>query len=108
MVLKKSILLASSSLLTVAALSAPEASADSRQARYLPACSSDTSVNQIMEPKNLPDFESPSSAGAIRNSSDGTQGGTPLQADVSANFAGGDAPATDPRIGGGREIKYAR
>jgi hypothetical protein len=58
--------------------------ADSRQVRYVPAYASQPAANVMMEPKNVPDFQTSTgdSAGATRALKN--EAGTPLQADVAS------------------------
>ena len=84
---KQRTLLISSAIVSTATLGFASASwADSRNARYAPAYASEAAPNQMMEPKNLPDFQGQNSNDPLQNSANtaGASSGTALQADVSA------------------------
>jgi hypothetical protein len=77
---RKKVLLAAFAGMTALSLASLPATAggDSRQARYAPAYTGD-SANQMMEPKNVPDFGTAPQSGASSASSS-----TPLQADAAS------------------------
>ena len=85
---KQRTLLVSSAIVLAATVGFASASwADSRNARYAPAYASEAAPNQMMEPKNLPDFQGQNSNAPMQNSANTaapSSSGTALQADVSA------------------------